>query len=293
MGSKMPATQERPSLSTMSSEDMFSLWWSEKWVRGLVISLSPIGLVDALFTYLLFVTHGPEYEYNPIVRFALTSNWWFLWILVDILSFALFAMIAGSYYLHTRSNILGNHVNWFAALIALRVGAALYNVLLYFGDVNPIFWSFVMGLMTYWMVKGLLSRERDISIEGFKRYWRAKYDRLHDRLLTRGIEKKMNEEKKEIPETKKSEPKDRMTTWLKRAGYLSITVLLVVSAPYILTAIGMATGAINWSEQYGGQVFWTNLSGTAFVIAFGAIILLVGLMVYFIMKAFHTTEGGW
>ncbi|TFG12020.1 hypothetical protein EU537_10585 [Candidatus Thorarchaeota archaeon] len=289
----MSTAQEKPSLSTMSSGDMFSLWWSEKWVRGLVLALSPIGFIDALFTYLLFVTHGPEYEYNPIVRFALTSNWWFLWIVVDILSFALFAMIAGSYYLHTRSSILGNHVNWFAALIALRVGAALYNVLLYLGDVYPIFWSFILGLITYWIVKGFLSRERDISIEGFKRYWRAKYDRLHDKLLTRGIKIKMKEEQEQIPEPKKTVPKDRMTTWLKRAGYLSLAILLVVSAPYILTAIGIATGAINWSNQYGSRVFWTNLSGTAFVIAFGVIILLVGLMVYFIMKAFHTTEGAW
>jgi hypothetical protein len=277
----------------MSSTEMFSLWWREKWVRGLVLALSPIGFVDALFTYLLYLTHGSEFEYNPIVRIALETNWWFVWVLVDILSFAIFAMLAGSYYLHTRTSILGSYVNWFAGLIALRVGAVFYNVLLYFGDFYPIFWGLLAGIVTYWMVGGLLSRERDISIEGFKRYWRAKYDRLHDRILTRGTKKNVQEETKKMKDADNIEIEDSKITWLKRAGYLSLVLIIIVSAPYILTAIGVATGATEWSNTYGPNPFFTNLSASSFMVAFIAVILLVGLMVYFVMKAFQTTEGAW
>ncbi len=289
----MSSTQGEATLSSMTTKQMLSLWWREKWVRGLVLALSPIGFIDALYTFLLVQTHGPEYEYNPLVRFALTSELWILWIIIDILSFAIFAMIAGSYYIHTRSSIFGQHKAWLAGLIALRVGAVIYNVLLYYGDMAPIFWGIVGGILTFFAVGKLLTKDRDISVKGFKRYWRAKYDRIHDRILLSGIKvpkERMEQREYEIVEETLVSSK---RVWMKRAGYISIAIIVFVSIPFVLTTIGIMTGGIYWNEYFGGSFFWNQLSGTTFVIGFFAVIVLISIIMYLLMNAFHTTEGAW
>ncbi|MFW9907969.1 MAG: hypothetical protein ACFFEF_05285 [Candidatus Thorarchaeota archaeon] len=288
----MTTTQREASFSTMTVRQMMSLWWREKWVRGLVIALSPIGLVDAVFTILLFQVHGPEYEYNPLVRLALSSEWWFAWVLIDVFSFVIFAMIAGSYYLHTRSSIFGNHTGWFAALIAFRVGAVVYNILLYYLDLFPIFWGAISAILTYYYVSKLLSRNRDMSIRGFKRYWRAKYDRLHDKLLTRGVQRKDNE--LEIKAVQPIGPEyDNRRIWMLRAGYLSMAIIVFASIPFMLTTIGILTGGIYWNELFGGSFYWNELSAQTFIVGFFTIIIFTAIIMFLILKAFTTTEGAW
>ena len=268
---------------------MFSLWWEERWVRGLVLALSPIGLVDALFTFLLFQVHGPEYEYNPIVRLALTSDWWFAWVVIDIISFVFLAMIAGSYYVHTRKSIFGNQTHWFSFLIALRVGVALFNVLTFYMDPYSFFWGFLGAILSYFVVGRLLSRERDISITGFKRYWRAKYDRVHDRFITRGLKV---EEVEESTSEIESEPTSR-AVWLKRGGYLSMVIVVFVSTPFVLTIIGYATGGFAWTEEFGEVFYWNTAAGQTFLAGFVTVIILISVMMYFMLRAFNTTEGAW
>ena len=273
----------------MSVTEMFSLWWRERWVRGLVLALSPIGLVDAMFTFLLFQVHGPEFEYNPIVRFALTSEWWFAWIVIDIISFVFLAMIAGSYYVHTRRSIFGNQTHWLSFLIALRVGVALFNVFSFYMDPYSFLWGFLGAILSYFAVGRLLSRERDISAAGFKRYWRAKYDRAHDRLITRGL--KMEEVQESTSEAE-PEPTSR-TVMLKRAGYLAMVIVVFVSTPFVLTAIGFVTGALSRNEVFGGNFYWNTAAGQSFLAGFVAVLILISVMMYFMLKAFSTTEGAW
>jgi hypothetical protein len=270
----------------MTTTQMLSLWWQEKWVRGLVIALSPIGLVDAIFTILLFQAHGAEFEDNPIVRLALTSDWWFAWIMVDIFSFVIFAMIAGSYYIHTRSSIFGNNTSWLAGLIALRVGIAVYNVFLYFNDIYPIFWGTLVGFLSFIAVHRLLNREKPITMRSAKHYWRAKYDRLHDRMITRGIEKK----EETIPLEPVPTP---IGVWLRRAGFISIAIMVFVSIPFVLITVGELTGGLYWNEQYGGSFYWNDLSANAFLWGFLTVIVLISVMMYFIMKSFTAREGAW
>lgn len=274
----------------MSVTEMFSLWWRERWVRGLVLALSPIGLVDALFTFLLFQVHGPEFEYNPIVRLALTNEWWFAWVVIDIISFMLLAMIAGSYYVHTRKSIFGNQTGWLSLLISLRVGVTLYNVFVFYMDPYPIFWAALGAILIHVVVSRLLSRERDISIAGFTRYWRAKYDRVHDRLITRGL--KMEEEEQESISEEEPIPTSR-AVMLKRAGYLAMVIVVFVSTPFVLTAVGILTGGLFWQETFGGGFFWNTVAGQSFLAGFAVVIILISLMMYFMLKAFSTTEGAW
>lgn len=274
---------------TMSVTEIFSLWWKERWVRGLVLALSPIGLVDAIFTFLLFQAHGPEFEYNPVVRLALTSDWWFAWVVIDIISFVFLAMIAGSYYVHTRKSIFGNQTHWLSFLIALRVGVALFNVLTFYMDPYSFFWGSLGAILSYFAVGRLLSRERDISMTGFKRYWRAKYDRGHDRFITRGL--KMEEAEESTSEIE-SEPTSR-TVMLKRAGYLSMVIVVFVSTPFVLTVVGSVTGALSWNAVFGDTFHWNTVAGQSFLAGFVAVLILISMMMYFMLKAFSTTEGAW
>ncbi|MHA3962911.1 MAG: hypothetical protein AM325_005150 [Candidatus Thorarchaeota archaeon SMTZ1-45] len=290
----MKSERTRTSLVTMSVTEMFSLWWKERWVRGLVFALSPIGLVDALFTFLLFQAHGPEFEYNPIVKLALTSDWWFVWIIVDIVSFVFFAMIAGSYYVHTRRSIFGNQVGWLSLLVSVRVGAVVYNIFSFYLDPYPIFWATLGTIITYFMVNKLLSRESDISVAGFKRYWRAKYDRIHDRLITRGLKREEKEEEDVEESVPEIEPiTSSKLVMLKRAGYLSMVIMVFVSTPFVLIAVGNLTGGLAWNDLFGDSFYWNTVASQSFIAGFVTIIILISLMMYFMLKAFTTSEGAW
>ena len=262
------------------------------------MAISPIGLIDAAYTVLLFQAHGAEFEYNPIVRFALTTYWGIIWIVADIVSFVLFAMIAGSYYLHTRRSIFENHTGWLSGLVGLRVGAALYNVTLFHGNPEPVFWGALVALMSYFFSEKLLARDRDISIKGFKSYWRNKYDRVYDHLITRGIDPEKNKDVESLNDDKIEEAsmeiKSVKMVWLKRAGYVALAIAVFVSVPFILVEFARATGGLYWSDLFSRTTPWGNaLTAGTFVGAFIIILILMGISITFLMRAFDETEGAW
>jgi hypothetical protein len=272
---------------------MFSLWWNEKWVRYLVISLSPLGLVDGIYTMMLFNAHGAQFEYNPIVRMALESNYWFVWFIADVVSFSLFAMVAGSYYLHTRSSLFGNRTGWLAGLIGFRVGAVMYNVIVFYEGLLAAFGALVGGLLTFVVIDNLLNRTADMSRTGFRHYWMSKYNRIRDYLILREVRKAKVGSQPPMAEERDEYGQDSKGVWLKRAGYLTMALLVFTSTPFILLMVGDITGASTWRDIFGGVVWWNQFSGTAFLIAFATIIALAGGIMFFILKAFHSEEGGW
>lgn len=297
----MLVTEKKKTMESMSVRELFTLWWQERWIRILVIALSPIGLLDALYTLMLFNAHGAEFEYNPLVRAALTSAWMPLWFLADVLSFSLFAMIAGSYYLHTRSKIYGNKTGWLSFLVAVRIGAAVYNILLYYNTFlfNAIFIPALGGVLTgvisYILVGGLLSRNDDVTWEGFKSYIRAKYDRIHDRFLTRGL-KTYSEDTGESTATVvlvNEEFKTPKQVWIKRAAYLFLALAMFFAIPFLLQVVADVTGLSQWTEIYGSMWFFNELSGRGFMVGFIAVLLMLALMMYLILKSFGAEEGSW
>lgn len=299
----MLVTERKKTIDTMSVRELFSLWWQEKWVRYLVISLSPIGFIDAVYTLVLFNAHGADFEYNPIVRTALTSAWLPVWFIADVISFSLFAMIAGSYYLHTRSKIYGNKTGWLSFLVAVRVGAAVYNVLLFYNTFlfNAIFIPALGGVLTgvlvYIIVGGLLSRNDDVTWDGFKNYIRSKYDRVHDRLLTRGLKTYSEESEEEEKVTTVSEPHEEFKTprsvWAKRVIYLVLAGSMFFAIPFLLQVVADVSGLSQWTEIYGSLWFFNELSGRGFMIGFLAVLIMLAVMMYLILKSFSAGEGSW
>ncbi len=288
----MQASQ-RKTLSTMSMGEMFSLWYREKWVRYLVVSIAPIGLIDATYTLMLWNSYGGEYEFNPLVKLALTSEWWFIWFIVDIVSFLIFAMIAGSYYLHTRSRIFGNSTWWLAALIAFRVGAAAYNIMLFYGLVFPFAIAFLLFLVALVVFGRLLARTEDMSQKGLRDYLRWKYHRLKDYMATRGIRESEGAAKAVTVTPAPPAPKDGFSLWLRRAGHISLAILFFVSLPFFIATLVDLAGFGAFSDIFGGLIVWNQQSGSMFVITFLAIIVFTAFMIYFILRAFGAGEDAW
>jgi len=288
----MQATQ-RKTLSTMSVADMLSLWYRERWVRYLVISIAPIGLIDATYTIMLWNSFGGEYEFNPLVKLALSSEWWFVWFVVDIVSFLIFAMIAGSYYLHTRSRIFGSQTWWLAALIAFRVGAATYNIMLFYSLFFPFgvaLLSFILSLLVFGR---LLSRTEDMSQRGARDYLRWKYYRLKDHMATRGVKPSGGAVERTEETPPPPAPKDGFSLWLKRAGLISAAILFFVSLPFFIAALVDFANFGAFNEIFDGLIIWNQQSGSMFVASFLSIIFFTGFMIYFILRAFGAGEEAW
>lgn len=278
----------------MTSRQMFSLWWNERWIRTLIILLTPIGLIDAVYTYLLFHTFGMDYEYNPLVRMALTSDLWFIWFLADVISFSIFAMIAGSYYLHTRSSIFDSRVGWLSGIVAFRVGAAVYNVLLFYDLAPALLGGVAITIVIFLTANKLLNRTTDVSWAGFKGYWRAKYDRLHDRFLLRGLPGKSEIEAVILMTDEEVKPQTGISrVWIKRAGYIALALMIFFLTPFALGIVAEITGVGSFTDIYGPLMFWNELSGTGFLIGFGVIIVMISVIMFLILKAFSFEEGAW
>ena len=86
---------------------------------------------------------------------------------------------------------------------------------------------------------------------------------------------------------------DSKRVWVRRAAYMAMAIAALVGMPLILVVIADLTGVIHFREIFGPLVWFNELSGPSFLVAFFAIILIVGVIVYFLLKMFDTTEGGW
>jgi hypothetical protein len=284
---------------------MFTLWWGERWVRNLVLILTPVGFIDAIFTILLFNQMGVEFEYNPFVRAALLSDWWIFWFFVDALSFFMFIMMAGSYYLHTRNSKVSNRTGLVSGLVALRVGLAAHNVIRFTGVYSALFGGFMFGAVTYIIMDSLLDRRNDVSWEGFKQWWKHWTDRRHDDKLmkkatksTRGDDTQLDEKIEreidaEISKATEVEAEQGRTFWRKRAMYILGAIALFIIMPYFLVFLANVTGVTQFTEIYGSLVFWNELSAPAFLLGFVSICIFTASIMYLVLRSFDVQEGAW
>ncbi|MFX0044285.1 MAG: hypothetical protein ACFE8Z_00415 [Candidatus Hermodarchaeota archaeon] len=289
-------------LDTITPKQLGTLWWSEKWVRILVIMLFPVGIIDATYTIVTTWELGPEVEFNPIARYLIANNLWLPWAMMNILGFAVFSMLAGSYYLHTRENPGGPDTTWISLIISLRVAMATYNVTYYHIPfvivVYPPMWTGLLAFfLTYVGVGRLLSREGDVSWRGFKRYFKVRADNIRDRRMistaSRYSSQAEDELVEEIPlttvETTPLVPKAPVGKigWTKRVFYVAVAIGAIVMIGWSLEYIGILTGLYTFRERYP-LVFFNQLVGRGFVVSLAMILFLIGVSMYMILKAFET-----
>jgi len=293
--------------STMTTTQMFTLWWEEKWVRTLVLILTPVGIIDATYTVLLFNVLGPSAEFNPLVRIALESQLWWIWFFIDAISFFVFIMMAGSYYLHTRNSVVANRTGLVSGLVSLRVGLAAHNVIRFYIGFPAILGGMFFTCLTFIIMVSLLDRTNDVSWQGFKQWWKHRTDRFHDyRLIKKAERSKSNlgdeaqldeqierEISAELPRSMETDEPGSSNNWPKRILYLLGAVALFIFMPFFLVFLGDFTGVTAFTDIYGPMVFWNELSAPAFLLGFVSICVFTAAIMYFILRSFDVQDGAW
>ncbi|MHA2003092.1 MAG: hypothetical protein ACW975_01995 [Candidatus Thorarchaeota archaeon] len=278
-------------LKSMTIRDLTTLWWSKGWIRALVILLFPIGAIDVVYTLLAIDIYGVAVEFNPITRFFVGNGLWLPWSILNIMGFALFCMLAGSYYLHTRTRLEGPDTLWLSSIIALRVCLAAYNITyFYIPFVLTIYPPLWIGLFTFILVfmtlDRLLTRRDDLTWRGIRDFFAVRRSNIEDARLIRsaGVP----------PESKEPVPKLKTTiqksVWAKRSVYLLLSMLMVVAMGWVIEFLAIAMGIVTWSEQHGWFFYFDVTAGRFFVVSLLGIIFVLSLSMFFIMKAFSVEE---
>jgi len=281
-------------LRDLTIRELSTTWWSKPWIRTIVLLLIPIGIVDVYYTLLATDRYGVDVEFNPITRFFLGNDLWLPWAIMNIIGFSLFCMLAGSYYLHTRGNLEGPNTLWLSLIIALRLGLAVYNITYFYipfvVTVYPPLWTGVFTFtITFVAMDKLLTRRDDITQRSIKSYFTVRLSNIEDARMIRAAGPGMQTlEEDAIPPAPKSALQKNV--WAKRGVYLVLGVVMILAMGWIVEVIGVVTGLAEWSERYGAFVFFNELSGRGFLLSMVGVLSVASISMYFIIKAFETTE---
>jgi hypothetical protein len=294
-------------LSSITAREMLTLWWKERWVRVIVLTLLPIGVIDTVYTIAMASLYGVEIEFNPITRELLNLGLWLPWAALNVLGFTFFCMMAGSYYLHTRWRPGGPDTFWFSFIIALRIGMAAYNVTFYYMPfvitVYPPFWAgFIAFTISLYVMNKLLMRKHDISWSQAKYYVKSRYESYKDsRLISHATQVpgqplenpqvKTDAVEREIAQDLSGgEVKWYKSPWPKRAFFILMAGFSYILMGVAIEVISHVSGLSEWSTSHGPFFILNDFTGPPIMASFLAIIFFMSLSLYFILKAFSTTQ---
>ncbi len=286
---------------------LFTLWWGTKWVRNLVLLFSPVGLIDSIFTLMLYQVHGSDAEYNPIVKGALESSLWPMWFAINTLSFPVLVMVVSSFYLVHRSKPRLGVMRLMMLVVALRIFGTAYDIFVFISHVDSLMWATFTGLATFVALNHLYTRDHDISVKGMKQWMQRYVDRFHDYLLLRGVEGRPEKEatvleekttesgpaREERPESTTKPASRKFSVKIRRAMWCLAAVAVLILVPVVLDFVARIFRGERWHEVFGRFFYWNYQAGLIFVIGFVTVILMFSLMMYFLMRMFDESEGPW
>lgn len=292
-------------MSTISPTGMASLWWSVRWVRGLVLMLMPVGVVDTIYTVLMAIEYGPEIEFNPITRWFLAVGLWPIWAIINIGGYTFFCMLAGSYYLHTRNHPSGPDTFWLSLIISLRIAMTAYNVTFFYLPivitVYPPLW---IGLFAFcsslYLTSRLFRRQQDLNWRDATLFISSRLESRYDAQLIRdagGGASRNNDISSKNPTPRiESVPPDfqeqesmKPTFWIKRLAYFTGFILSFVGMAVSINIVAVLFDFARW--QYDVPEF-TPYTGPIFMGSFVIILFFIGLSIYFLFKAFSIVPEG-
>ncbi len=285
-------------ISTISPVKMATDWWSVRWVRGLVIMLIPVGMVDSVYTIVMALEYGPEIEFNPITRWFLANSLWPLWAIINIMGYTFFCMLAGSYYLHTRNHPSGPDTFWLSLIISLRIGMTAYNVTFFYipivVTVYPPFWvGFLAFCGSLYLTNNLFRRKQDLSWRGATSFVSSRLDSWYDSKLIRDAktgltqnEDLSSERPKPMSESDTSNFQETRSKknriWIKRLAYFAGFPLSILGMVVTLNIFAVLANFESWQREF---TVINALTGPVFMASFIAILFFIGLSMYFVFKA--------
>jgi len=282
-------------IGSMPPRSLFTLWWSERWVRFLIIALSPVAVLDTTYTILLATQFGPKAEMNPVGRFMLENGSWMLWVAFSWIGFALLCMLTGSYYLAARKELGQPDTGFLSLIISLKVGMVGYNATFYHiesvGAGYPPLWIGALAVViSYLVLSRLLTLEHDLSWKRLRAQVQSRLDALRDARLV-STAKSTSDTTKTFESAAAESPMPRFLsrreTWTKRLGYLGLWVISVVLLFALLEAMLKASGLWDWTSRDFG---WVSLEGPWFLAFFLIIVVFIGVSMMLIIKAFDVGE---
>jgi len=290
-------------MNTISPNRMVSLWWSVRWVKGLVLMLIPVGVVDAVYTVEMATQYGPEIEFNPITRWFLANGLWHIWAIINILGYTFFCMLAGSYYLHTRNHPSGPDTFWLSLLISLRIGMTAYNVTFFYipviVTVFPPFWA---GLFAFcgslYLMHNLFRRQQDLSWQSTKYFFTSRIDNRYDARLIRAAGGGISQHDDTAGISHKSQLQSvslnikekrtlRNTFWIKRVAYFAGFLLSFVAMSVSINIIAIVSDFSRWQYELPN---FNTYTGQIFMGSFIVILFFIGLSMFFLFRAFSYLE---
>jgi hypothetical protein len=282
-------------MDSMTTQELITTWWSKAWIRNLVFLLIPIGIIDVAYTLAATSIYGIAVEFNPITRFFLSNNLWLPWAILNIVGFALFCMLAGSYYLKSRHEPAGPNTMWLSIILALRIGLASYNITYFYIPfmitIYPPLWVFLFTFtITFVLMDKLLTRTNDISRRTIKSFFTVRLSNLHDRRLIRTANAGVKREEPAAFKQEKLKTTLQKSVWAKRGVYLTLAVLMIVAMAGSIEFIGVSSGLIHWSEEHVPFYVFTEYTSRWFLVSVAGIMIFLSFSMYFIVKAFDTPE---
>ncbi len=253
-----------------SIHKIMTSWMKHHWAVLFVDCAVILGILDSYFTNLLIMKMGIEHEINPLVKLFYGYNLQIFWVIINIVSMAIFAMFITGFRItigfRYRANLL------FSGLFAVRTAFVLYYYgLLYAPDYYRWFmlWAFMLSsIVVYYTLKSGDS----LSIANFKSWLDYHYERFNFWLLTRKISKKSK-----TPEVVSSKEifKTKVNKWaITKYSVMAVTFLFAIPiAIQIVVPLLWPSYSHDPSRIFGA---FTIYSASAFLAAF--VIIIIGIM---------------
>ncbi len=90
----------------------------------------------------------------------------------------------------------------------------------------------------------------------------------------------------------KEQEKAMIRKWLRRTFYIILLIVVIVSIPFILDAVGTLVAGGDWTS-FTESWFGARGAAQVFIAGFAVIVVLIGVVLYLILMAFSGEEGGW
>jgi len=288
--SQDPTPQEMARLQMAENRNLWSLaklWWSNPWIRILVVSTVPLSLIDDAYTWMYVKEFGLVAEINPFTRFFFRIDLGIIWAVLNALVPFICMVLLGSLY----ESLRGESKSWiataFSALFTLKMLTAFYHAF-YFNFALSLV-ATLTGFLSFVLVRHVLISEGEVKWEGIRRGLWIKWLGFTSNIAKVNQKDMMSFVRKVIGET--SNEFTSGNNWKKLKGskllllllaFLILPVLTIRLIEFLAELMGIRS-LPSWMQGLG---MVSQTQGAMFLLAFILTLVIVGVLMYILLSVF-------